>query len=70
VRSLYDHTAAEAATSRRSARLERDQHTIFKPAEKYVDELKGNLENAGILFEENELLFPNIISSYVGEDVF
>ena len=62
-------TAAEAAKVE-EVQFGTRQQLFLKPAEKYVDELKGNLENAGILFEENELLFPNIISSYVGEDVF
>lgn len=46
------------------------QQMFLKPLEKHVDELKSSLQEAGILFEEDELLHPNIISSYVAENVF
>ena len=46
------------------------QQLYLKPNEKYVDELKAHLDEAGIFYEENENSYPNIISSYVGEDVF
>src|SRR6187397_859126 len=46
------------------------QQLYLKPSEKYAEELKANLNEAQIFYEENENTYPNIISSYVGEDVF
>jgi rubredoxin len=46
------------------------QQLYLKPHEKYVDVLKAHLEESQIFYEENENHFPNIISSYVAEDVF
>ena len=46
------------------------QQLYLKPSEKYLDELKAHLDEAQISYEENENNYPNIISSYVGEDVF
>jgi rubredoxin len=46
------------------------QQLYLKPNEKHVDELKAYLDEAQISYEENENSYPNIISSYVGEDVF
>ena len=46
------------------------QQLYLKPNEKYLGTLKAGLGEAGIFFEENENSYPNIISSYVGEDVF
>lgn len=46
------------------------QQLFLKPAEKNLEQLKASLESAGILYEETEGLYPNIISSYVAEDVF
>lgn len=46
------------------------QQLYLKPNEKYVDKLKEHLDEAQISYEENEINYPNIISSYVGEDVF
>ena len=46
------------------------QQLYLKPAEKNLEALKGHLDEAGIFYEENESNYPNIISSYVAEDVF
>ena len=46
------------------------QQLYLKPNEKYIEELKTHLDEAQISYEENENRYPNIISSYVGEDVF
>src|SRR5687768_15695371 len=46
------------------------QQLYLKPSEKNVEELKTHLDEAQIFYEENENTYPNIISSYVGEDVF
>ena len=46
------------------------QQLYLKPSEKYLEELKAHLDEGGISYEENENNYPNIISSYVGEDVF
>ncbi|MEI6945981.1 rubredoxin [Paraflavisolibacter sp. H34] len=46
------------------------QQLYLKPAEKHFDELKKNLEEAGIPFEDDTDLYPNILSSYVAEGVF
>ena len=46
------------------------QQLYLKPNEKYVEELKAHLDEAQIFYEENENGYPNIISSYVAEDVF
>ena len=46
------------------------QQLYLKPSEKNAEELKALLDEAQISYEENENNYPNIISSYVGEDVF
>lgn len=46
------------------------QQLYLKPNEKSLDELKTHLDEAQIFYEENEANYPNIISSYVAEDVF
>jgi rubredoxin len=46
------------------------QQLYLKPSEKNVEGLKADLDEANISYEENENSHPNIISSYVGEDVF
>ena len=46
------------------------QQLYLKPNEKYIEELKAHLDEAQISYQENENNYPNIISSYVGEDVF
>jgi rubredoxin len=46
------------------------QQLFLRPNEKYIEELKAHLDEAQISYEENENNYPNIISSYVGEDVF
>jgi hypothetical protein len=46
------------------------QQLYLKPNEKYADELKAYLDEAQVFYEENENNYPNIISSYVSEDVF
>src|SRR5215203_2087915 len=46
------------------------QQLYLKPNERSLDELKSNLDEAQIFYEENETTYPNIISSYVAEDVF
>lgn len=46
------------------------QQLYLKPSEKNVQALKALLDEAQIFYEENETRYPNIISSYVGEDVF
>ena len=46
------------------------QQLYLKPSEKYAEELKAHLDEAQIFYEENKNSYPNIISSYVGEDVF
>ena len=46
------------------------QQLYLKPGEKNIDILKAQLDAAQIFYEENESNYPNIISSYVAEDVF
>ncbi len=46
------------------------QQIIFKITEMYLAELAKSLEDAQIQFEINEDKFPNIVSSYVTENVF
>src|SRR5215203_2531290 len=46
------------------------QQLYLKPTEKNVPTLKVYLDEAQIFYEENETVYPNIISSYVGEEVF
>lgn len=46
------------------------QQLYLKPNEKYLEQLKTQLQEAQIFYEENESSYPNIISSYVAEDVF
>lgn len=46
------------------------QQLYIRPNEKCLAEFKSSLDEAGIFYEENENRYPNIISSYVGEDVF
>ena len=46
------------------------QQMFFTVADKYGPGFLQELEQAGISFEANEERFPNIISSYVTEDVF
>ena len=46
------------------------QQLYLKPNEKYIEGLKAHLDEAQISYQENENNYPNIISSYVGEDVF
>lgn len=46
------------------------QQLFLKPSEKNIGALKKSLQEAGIGFEESRDQYPNIISSYVAEDVF
>jgi rubredoxin len=46
------------------------QQLYLKPGEKNIGILKAQLDEAQIFYEENESNYPNIISSYVAEDVF
>lgn len=46
------------------------QQLFLKPTEKSIEALKSGLKEAAIAFEENEDQHPNIISSYVAENVF
>lgn len=46
------------------------QQLILKPTDRNAEALRAALEDAGIAFEENEDKYPNIISSYVAENVF
>src|SRR5688572_4749120 len=46
------------------------QQLYLKPSEKNIGTLKAQLDAAQIFYEENESNYPNIISSYVAEDVF
>lgn len=46
------------------------QQMIFKVADQHIRELIQALEKSGLQFEINDDQFPNIISSYVTENVF
>lgn len=46
------------------------QQIIFKVADIYIEELTETLEQSSIQFEVNNDRFPNIVSSYVTENVF
>jgi rubredoxin len=46
------------------------QQIIFKVGDQYIQEIKSTLEQCGIQFEINSDRFPNIVSSYVTENVF
>ena len=46
------------------------QQMIFKVSDQYVKEVSQALEQSGIQFEVNDDRFPNIVSSYVTENVF
>ncbi|MBC7828133.1 MAG: rubredoxin [Chitinophagaceae bacterium] len=46
------------------------QQIILKVADQYVQELTGSLQVSQIQFEVNSDRFPNIVSSYVTENVF
>jgi rubredoxin len=46
------------------------QQVFFRIADIYLDELSNSLAESGIQFEVNTEKFPNIVSSYVCENVF
>lgn len=46
------------------------QQMIFKVSEQYLQEIGKGLHQSGIQFEVNDDCFPNIVSSYVTENVF
>ncbi len=46
------------------------QQLTFKVTEQYLEEIKQSFEQAAIQFEINNDQFPNIVSSYVTENVF
>ena len=46
------------------------QQMIFTVTDQYFDDIRLGLQQSGILFEVNDDCFPNIVSSYVTENVF
>src|SRR3990170_4875812 len=62
-------TAAENARVR-EIQFGTRQQMIFKVSDQYVKEISQALEQSGIQFEVNDDRFPNIVSSYVTENVF
>ena len=46
------------------------QQMIFTVTDQYFDDIRLGLQQSGILFEVNDDCFPNIVSSYVSENVF
>lgn len=46
------------------------QQMIFKVSDQYIKEINQGLEQSGMQFEINNDRFPNIVSSYVTENVF
>jgi rubredoxin len=62
-------TAAENARVR-DVQFGTRQQMIFKVSDQYIKEVSESLEQSGINFEVNHEHFPNILSSYVTENVF
>src|SRR5688572_13750281 len=46
------------------------QQMMFKVSEQYLEEIRLDLQRSGMQFEVNDDCFPNIVSSYVTENVF
>jgi rubredoxin len=66
------YTIVEAAERAKVADMQfgNRQQLFCKVADQYAGDFLRELEKAGIFFETGEEMFPNIISSYVAEDVF
>jgi rubredoxin len=67
---LYSIVTAAEAAKVDDVQFGIRQQLFLSTLDTNAPELKHGLENAGILFEEDVKSFPNIISSYVAEDVF
>jgi hypothetical protein len=66
------HAIVEAAEAAKvgEVRFGTRQQLFCKVADKYGARFLGQLREAGISYEANEDIYPNIVSSYVTEDVF
>jgi rubredoxin len=67
---LYAIVSAAEEANVQDVQFSIRQQLYLRPSDKHLDTLKHGLENAGILYEEDPKEYPNIISSYVAEDVF
>lgn len=67
---LYAIVCAAEAAKVEDVQFGIRQQLFLSTLDMRAEALKHGLENAGILFEEDVKSFPNIISSYVAEDVF
>jgi rubredoxin len=67
---LYAIVMAAERARAEHVQLGTRQQLFFTIADKYGSDFLKELEEGGISFETNEERFPNIVSSYVTEDVF
>jgi rubredoxin len=67
---LYAIVQAAEKARVEQVQLGNRQQLFFTVSDKYGPGFLQELQQAGIPFEANEELFPNIVSSYVTEDIF
>src|SRR5579872_7241325 len=67
---LYAIVQAAEKAKAEDVQLGNRQQLFFNVTDKYGPAFLQELEQAGISFEAGEEFFPNIVSSYVTEDVF
>ena len=67
---LYTIVAAGEKARAHDIQFGTRQQLILKIPDQYISEFMHEIEQSGIFFEVNNDQFPNIISSYVTENVF